>query len=159
MAEVDCTVHKQICSKYQIKGYPSLFYYSKESGEPIKFTGSRAKDDILNWIKEKVPFPVKEEQKSKEEEEKSKEEESAESAEDAEAEVEAEAVEAEAVEAVKSPYQITDNLYSLTDETFSKALEEFDYVLVKFFAPWCGHCKKMGPAYSSLAKNNNNEKG
>ena len=56
-------------------------------------------------------------------------------------------------------YKITDGLYALNDNTFKKALEEFDFVMVKFFAPWCGHCKRLAPAYASVAQKEQFEKG
>jgi len=40
----------------------------------------------------------------------------------------------------------------LTNSNFSDFISKHPYVLVKFYAPWCGHCKSMAPAYSSLAK-------
>ncbi len=33
----------------------------------------------------------------------------------------------------------------LDDQTFDLVIKENEFVLVKFFAPWCGHCKKMAP--------------
>ena len=40
----------------------------------------------------------------------------------------------------------------LTDSTFDKAVAKYDYLLVLFYAPWCGHCKKFHPEYEKAAK-------
>lgn len=39
----------------------------------------------------------------------------------------------------------------LTSATFSKFLSENPLVLAEFFAPWCGHCKALGPEFSQAA--------
>ena len=39
----------------------------------------------------------------------------------------------------------------LTDTTFDKAVEKYEYLLVLFYAPWCGHCKKFHPEYEKAA--------
>ena len=39
----------------------------------------------------------------------------------------------------------------LTDNTFDKAVEKYEYLLVLFYAPWCGHCKKFHPEYEKAA--------
>jgi len=40
----------------------------------------------------------------------------------------------------------------LTDETYEDTLAKNDVVMVKFFAPWCGHCKHFAPEYEAAAK-------
>lgn len=48
------------------------------------------------------------------------------------------------------------NLTKLSDENFSKeVLESEKIVLVDFWAPWCGPCKKLGPIIEELADEKN----
>lgn len=42
----------------------------------------------------------------------------------------------------------------LTDANFDDFMAKHEWVFVKYYAPWCGHCKSMAPAYSELALEN-----
>uniref|UniRef100_A0A6Q2ZC79 Thioredoxin domain-containing protein n=1 Tax=Esox lucius TaxID=8010 RepID=A0A6Q2ZC79_ESOLU len=51
------------------------------------------------------------------------------------------------------PWSETDSpVFHLTDESFDGFLEEHPSALVMFYAPWCGHCKKMKPEYDEAAE-------
>jgi len=50
-----------------------------------------------------------------------------------------------------SKYPIEKNVVILTDSTFEKALNEYENLMVLFYAPWCGHCKKFHPEYEKAA--------
>jgi len=39
----------------------------------------------------------------------------------------------------------------LTDSDFKSRTSDMDLVLVKFYAPWCGHCKKIAPEFEKAA--------
>ena len=45
-----------------------------------------------------------------------------------------------------------DHVGVLTNSTFADFVAKHPHVFVKFYAPWCGHCKSMVPAYSALAQ-------
>jgi len=43
------------------------------------------------------------------------------------------------------------NIVELTDETIQDAIKNNPYIFIEFYAPWCGHCKRLVPEYELLS--------
>lgn len=57
--------------------------------------------------------------------------------------------------AQQQPEQFADvnqdgKVIELDESNFDAAISTFDYIFVDFYAPWCGHCKRLAPEVSSF---------
>lgn len=108
IAKVDCTVQKEICSEYKVRGYPTLFIF-KDGERKDEYNGGR---DIgsLSMFVEKFTGTKSEDKE-----------------------------------------EVKDLVVELNADNFEGAISS-GVTFVKFFAPWCGHCKNLAPTWKDLAK-------
>ncbi|XP_047322126.1 protein disulfide-isomerase 5-2-like [Impatiens glandulifera] len=50
-----------------------------------------------------------------------------------------------------SQFIVDGTVLELTDSNFDEAISSFDYIFVDFYAPWCGHCKRLSPELDKAA--------
>ncbi|XP_037074243.1 LOW QUALITY PROTEIN: protein disulfide-isomerase A3-like [Pollicipes pollicipes] len=48
-------------------------------------------------------------------------------------------------------YTLADSVLELVDGDFDSVIAEHGTILVMFYAPWCGHCKKLKPEFEQAA--------
>jgi len=120
IAEVDCTQEGPLCSKFGVKGYPTLKSF-KDGKEIEKYAGARDissfKGAIAKYKGGAAPAEKKEEAKK------------------------------EAPKADDAPKEAPE----LTADNFAETVASGAH-MIKFYAPWCGHCKAMAGAWEDLAK-------
>ncbi|NXE90799.1 PDIA2 isomerase, partial [Menura novaehollandiae] len=71
--------------------------------------------------------------------------------------VEEEEKEKEEDEVLSDEIKEENNVLVLHEHNFARALSEHQLLLVEFYAPWCGHCQQLAPAFAQAATELRNE--
>ena len=115
IAKIDCTTSRDICSDFEVKGYPTLLWI-QDGKKTAKYQGDRSPEDLKKFLVKMTGTGSEPEAKPEDEEQ----------------------------EKGKAPIVI------LTADTFENSISR-DYTFIKFYAPWCGHCKRLAPTWEQLA--------
>jgi len=52
--------------------------------------------------------------------------------------------------AFSAPAFASKSVVDLTDDTYNSAISDGKVYFVKYYAPWCGHCKRLAPTWDEL---------
>lgn len=51
LAKVDCTVENDLCSQYNVRGYPTIIFF--KNGNQKEYDGPRTSAGIVSWLDKK----------------------------------------------------------------------------------------------------------
>lgn len=125
ISKIDCTQFRPICVDYEVKGYPSLLWIV--DGKRVdKYTGPRGIDDLKAYVRKTTTIKA------------------------------APTVSMVAEDGTSAPttdgasVRRENGVLVLSTDNFEQVLAK-GLVFVKFYAPWCGHCKRLAPRWEELA--------
>lgn len=131
LGAVDMTVHGSVGGKYNIQGYPTLKFFGENKKSPVDYDSGRTSADLISFAVKKAEELAHKRLGSKPETKKPEKQES---------------------QKPPEPEVDDSDVVVLTESNFeSLVLQSDDLWLVEFYAPWCGHCKKLAPEWAQAA--------
>ncbi|CBZ51751.1 hypothetical protein NCLIV_015430 [Neospora caninum Liverpool] len=126
VAKMDGTQNTLDNPEFKWTGFPTIWFIKKGSGKPIKHSGGRSARDLLKFVQEHATSKI---------------------------EVELPPEEPPKPLSQSVPTDNSGPVKVIVRNTFEKEVLQSDKdVLLKVYAPWCGHCKKLEPVYEAFAR-------
>lgn len=120
-------MHGDLCNKMNVNSYPTLNLY-RDGKKEDSFKGDRTLERLGDWLRKWRDEDDGDDSKAL-------------------------AGNPTSTSKAKENPNPSGEVLKLTSDTFATFLESSTSpVFVKFFAPWCGHCKKLAPTWTALAK-------
>ncbi|XP_069107179.1 thioredoxin domain-containing protein 5-like [Argopecten irradians] len=122
IAKVDCTLHKATCGKQNIRGYPTLVFF--RDGQRVQDYSNRDIESLKSFVTGMIG------QKKEN----------------------ADETEGKIPEDIPKDQEeiIGPAVFPLDQESFPEVVAD-GVTFVKFYAPWCGHCKRLAPVWDELS--------
>uniref|UniRef100_A0A8B9XTN3 Thioredoxin domain-containing protein n=1 Tax=Bos mutus grunniens TaxID=30521 RepID=A0A8B9XTN3_BOSMU len=124
IGKVDCTQHYELCSGNQVRGYPTLLWF-RDGKKVDQYKGKRDLDSLREYVQSQLQSagPAAPEPTQP----------------------------SEAPALAAEPAADQGTVLALTERNFDDAIAE-GVTFIKFYAPWCGHCKDLAPTWEDLSK-------
>ncbi len=128
LGAVDADAFRELGGRFSVQGFPTIKVFGFDKKSPKDYEGGRSASTIIQSAKRALKNAQNaKEGKPEEPEEKPKQE-------------------------VPVGFYVGTDVVELTDATFeSDVINGKEPWLIEFYAPWCGHCKNLAPAWKAAA--------